>query len=323
MQVKASVRANGKRSAEVSKTATPSRRTPKTLRSILLATDFSKAAAHAGLRAAQLPLTSGCKITVLHAARSEAEAKDEYFRQRLAADAESLGEALLAAGVSSPRVATTIAVGKPSEVIVRSIHEVDMLVLGRHGAGGLSEFLLGSTAERVVHAATAPVLVVGPKRLTPYRRVIVGVDLSPTSLTALELAMTLVPDGSVEIVYVYERLIERALLRSGCPLDEIAERRAEAKRDAVEALATFLEPLGDATADCTRVVRADDPRVALLNQATRRRADLLVVGARRQSQLTSVLLGSVATTVLRHAECDVLVVPGTKKPPPSRRARVP
>ena len=39
-------------------------------------------------------------------------------------------------------------------------HDVDIIVMGTHGRGGLAHFLMGSVAERVVRTAPCPVLTV-------------------------------------------------------------------------------------------------------------------------------------------------------------------
>ncbi|MFP4530359.1 MAG: universal stress protein [Halodesulfurarchaeum sp.] len=55
--------------------------------------------------------------------------------------------------------------GRPSQQIVEYADEIgaDLIVMGTHGRGGLDRLLLGSVAERVVRAASAPVMTVqGP-----------------------------------------------------------------------------------------------------------------------------------------------------------------
>lgn len=42
-------------------------------------------------------------------------------------------------------------------------HEIDLIVMGTHGATGFSHLLLGSVAEKVVRLADCPVLTVHPK----------------------------------------------------------------------------------------------------------------------------------------------------------------
>jgi nucleotide-binding universal stress UspA family protein len=64
-----------------------------------------------------------------------------------------------AAGVP---VETHLVEGSPSREIVRFAEEceVDAIVMGTHGRGGIDRLLLGSVAERVVRAATVPVTTV-------------------------------------------------------------------------------------------------------------------------------------------------------------------
>lgn len=50
------------------------------------------------------------------------------------------------------------------------------------------------------------------------------------------------------------------------------------------------------------------PADALVDEANRLGADLIIVGTRGRGALTSILLGSVSTKVVQHAPCDVLVV---------------
>ena len=50
--------------------------------------------------------------------------------------------------------------GFPPEVIVKEAADgYDLLVMGTHGRTGIGRVLLGSVTERVLHAATIPVLV--------------------------------------------------------------------------------------------------------------------------------------------------------------------
>jgi nucleotide-binding universal stress UspA family protein len=47
---------------------------------------------------------------------------------------------------------------------------VDLIAMATHGRGGAARMLLGSTAERVIRASTAPVLVVHPQRMpSPWK----------------------------------------------------------------------------------------------------------------------------------------------------------
>lgn len=66
------------------------------------------------------------------------------------------------AGEAGVDVDTHIIEGSPSREIVRFAEEceVDCIVMGTHGRGGIDRLLLGSVAERVVRAAGVPVTTV-------------------------------------------------------------------------------------------------------------------------------------------------------------------
>jgi len=51
-----------------------------------------------------------------------------------------------------------------------------------------------------------------------------------------------------------------------------------------------------------------DPRHALLEAASAEKADLIVLGSHGRSGLAKLLIGSVASHVVTHAPCNVLVV---------------
>jgi nucleotide-binding universal stress UspA family protein len=51
-----------------------------------------------------------------------------------------------------------------------------------------------------------------------------------------------------------------------------------------------------------------DPRHALLEAAVEEKADLIVLGSHGRSGLSKLLIGSVASHVVTHAHCNVLVV---------------
>jgi len=60
--------------------------------------------------------------------------------------------------------------------------------------------------------------------------------------------------------------------------------------------------------DATAKMSPSDPRGALIDAAKHLPADLVVVGSHGRSGLTKFLLGSVATHVVTHSPCSVLVV---------------
>jgi nucleotide-binding universal stress UspA family protein len=73
--------------------------------------------------------------------------------------AEALADAR-AGGLAEVR--TQSALGEPASEIVRvaAEHGVDQIVMGTHGRGAVGSLLIGSVAQRVLHQARVPVLLV-------------------------------------------------------------------------------------------------------------------------------------------------------------------
>ena len=64
------------------------------------------------------------------------------------------------------KVESFLRVGYPfDEIVLMANHfDIDLIIIGSHGRGGISRLLVGSTAERVVEHAPCPVLVVKGSR---------------------------------------------------------------------------------------------------------------------------------------------------------------
>jgi nucleotide-binding universal stress UspA family protein len=85
------------------------------------------------------------------------ERAQRAMQERLLADA--LADAR-AGGLRDVR--TQSALGEPASEIVRvaTEHGVDQIVMGTHGRGAIAALLIGSVAQRVLHLARVPVLLV-------------------------------------------------------------------------------------------------------------------------------------------------------------------
>lgn len=141
------------------------------------------------------------------------------------------------------------------------------------------------------------------------KRIVVGVDMSPSSLRALDTAVeeaslrraeleivTVLPPGSFAPLY------------GELPAQEVDARMDEAERAARAALDEALAKL-DGPAPIKTTVHARTGIVAeeVLTQA--KGADLLVVGTRGAGGFTRMITGSVSSAVVHHTDCPVLIVP--------------
>lgn len=74
---------------------------------------------------------------------------------------KAAGDTVAALEPGTPvHVRTTVATGRPSQVLLDASDGATLLVVGARGAGAWSRLLLGSTSTEVVHHARVPVTVV-------------------------------------------------------------------------------------------------------------------------------------------------------------------
>ncbi|GAB3225192.1 universal stress protein [Glycomyces halotolerans] len=135
------------------------------------------------------------------------------------------------------------------------------------------------------------------------RRIVVGVDGSPSSIQALKWALTQAEatDSTVEAVRTWEIPTDYGMAAIMFPGEGFAEAAQEALAEAVEK-ATGGQPNPRLEQKVVEGHAAD----ALLKQAEL--ADLLVVGSRGHGGFVGALLGSVSQYCIQHAKCPVVVV---------------
>jgi len=284
----------------------------RALGNVLVATDFSAAAARAVERAAQLPIGPGSALTVLHVLPPGCRPEERADAERQLGNAMSAVVAAAArAGRRELDAFPRLVEGTPFVEIVRTARHGrnDLVVVGRHGRRRFRDLLIGSTAERVIRKGDTSILVVASAPRGPYARPLVAVDCSDAAGGALELAWRLAEpvDQALEVVLAFQPPApEGAILRARFSAGEALQLRQDAQRAAEAAVDAFLagrEPVTPAAA----VVREGDARCVILDLAAERDSDLLALGTHGRSGLAHMLLGSVAEAVIRAASCDVLV----------------
>ena len=135
-------------------------------KSVLVGVDFGDASARALTIASVVASGFGARLQVLHAERFEpppyftVEQIGQLEAQRHAAAASAAAHlAQFARRVSGTDVESSVADRPAVDAILDQATTVDLVALGTHGRRGPGRWWLGSVAERVVRAATVPVLV--------------------------------------------------------------------------------------------------------------------------------------------------------------------
>jgi nucleotide-binding universal stress UspA family protein len=139
---------------------------------ILVPIDFSPPSDAALEYARTIASRFGASLHVLHVAQDPYQAfySTEVFvpdieglREEIAAESlKRLKERLRPSDATDLHATADVVIGTPAWSIVEyaSGHEIDLIVMGTHGRGGMSHLLMGSVAERVVRTAACPVLTV-------------------------------------------------------------------------------------------------------------------------------------------------------------------
>lgn len=210
--------------------------------------------------------------------------------------------------VLGPTAAVDIDVrtGDPAQLLaaVAEKHDASLVVsgLGRHRI--VERLLSDETALAIVRASDKPVLAVPEDFAAVPDSAVVGIDFSDASLHAAQLAVTfLASTATIYLVNVAPREDVLSMLTGGFAAYE------ERARAALESVAAHL-----AISPRMHVqphVREGDPGSQLLHYADELDAGLISVGTRGRGFVKRLLLGSVATKVIRASPIPVLTVPAT------------
>jgi nucleotide-binding universal stress UspA family protein len=138
-----------------------------------------------------------------------------------------------------------------------------------------------------------------------YKRIVLAVDLvEPTSAPkGLAQAIELAQMGAGELRLVNVQPVIPATFMEYVPVDFDVEQETRAK----EALDVILGSIDLPAERKSAATRAGGIYHELLQEASEWDADLIVVGSHRPV-MSDYLLGSNAKTIVRHAQCSVLVV---------------
>ena len=308
--------------------------TKLTLRHILVPMDFSGYARQALTCAVPLARKHRAKISLVHVAQTPVAMRTTpdgglvmpVNPARLVGVAtrhlEDLAAQLLPREL---RGRTMVREGNAAHEVVGAARtsKADLIVLSNTGRSGLKRLLLGSTAERIVRHAHCPVLTVRrhmdaaakrllalqpplyPKHL-PWRRILVPLDFSLTSLRALKIGVPLAKQSGARLLLLtvvepnpYAAGMEGAVLVEP---DAVITKRV---RRQLPQVARRFVPKSIRTTTLVGHGRAAD---VIVKTAQGKGVDLIVLATHGHTGLDRLLMGSTAEQVVRTAKCPVFVV---------------
>lgn len=185
----------------------------------------------------------------------------------------------------------------------------EMMVVGCRGQSAVARALLGSVSSGLVRHAQCPVAVIHDDNalaaVSSQAPVVVGIDGSPTSELATEIAFTEASRRGVELValHAWSDMGPLEFGRPGHAPVEWANLEAREEEVLAERLSGYQERFPDVAV--RRVVVSDRPAARLLQQAES--AQLVVVGSRGRGGFAGMLLGSVSRALVNYARIPVIV----------------
>ena len=226
-----------------------------------------------------------------------------------------------------PRVETIVRWGNPAEEIIKEVNNnsASLVVMGAKGLTDPLSFRLGSVAQTVMKHARASVLLVREKSATTERR------LSGRSKTTTISRVLLATDGSKYSDVVaqflldlpsphYSQVIVVTALQSHLAawvktptLDfqtnqELLARLQEAEENEARKITSKAEKQFQSKGYKTAsIVKRGGAAESILAVAKEYSPDIIALGSRGLAGIESLLLGSVAERIARHANCSVLI----------------
>jgi nucleotide-binding universal stress UspA family protein len=214
------------------------------------------------------------------------------------------------------QVQTSFLAQSPADALVEASKRASMVVLGSRGHGSFSELLLGSVAWRVTSCAAGPVVLVRPGEIVgrvARGPVLVGVDGSENSRQALAFAFEEASSRRTSLIAVTVWALPHA---EGLAIGRdwparAADWQQEMEMDAARILSEALAGTGQEHPDVSVsevVVHGLNVPQTLLEVASAKNADLIVVGARGTHAFAELMLGAVGVQLSQHADRTISVV---------------
>jgi nucleotide-binding universal stress UspA family protein len=264
---------------------------------LLVAIDFSRCSEAVLPYARSLAQQYDSTLFLVHVISPEVLALDPSAAETAHAQAERLMEDLKTSGqLEGVRYKRILGEGETWEGLNRLIEEegIALLIVGTHGRTGLKKLVLGSVAESIFRRSPRPVLTIGPRVSAEARRearigrILFATDLKPDSAAPALYAASLAHDHGASLTMLH-------VVEKGQPVPEPHELLDLLPEDL--ALLHAPEPL----------IETGDPVDVVVNKSASLDADLIVMGARRQTRRAAHFT-DVPYSVMCEAPCPVLTV---------------
>ncbi|WP_395736840.1 universal stress protein [Prosthecobacter sp.] len=299
-----------------------------TLKTILVAVDFSTGSRAALDQASRIARLQGASLHVLHVVNSDAvatlaDSREATYETQATTASEGAKAALIVWMSHSQTPAdtqTTIAVGTPLHEILEHVRSLkaDLLVAGIAGAGN-TPFGAGSISGKLARKSPSRVLLVRADHPQPFRKIVACIDYSETSREVVAAARRIAVKDSASVDFLHVWQEPRVAAPSGefwmestypALVFSPAERQQHLE-NLRKGLHEFVKDAAQGIQSTEVLKEASNYGNGIADHAQECHADLIIVGGKGRTNLRYVLLGSTAERLLKRMPCSVLVIKPT------------
>ena len=288
---------------------------------ILVAMDFSAHSEAAFLQAVWLARTQGASIVLVHtlpdlrqvAHRASALAKLDLLQgegEIFQREVRQVSDAKMRQLIQKHRaedldIKVETLLGEPFVELIHAVQSegYDLVLAGTRGMAGWQQFLVGSTASRLIRKCPASVWVVKDEHIGPPKVVLTATDFSTVGWKAVKRGALIAKyaKASMHLLHVIdEGDIPKSLFdsKSRQEIIDSVERR----------LYDGLESSGVDRDDITLHLSTGTPWQEVARLSKHLSVDLIAMGTVGRNGIPGLLLGNTAEKVLNTCDCSILAV---------------
>jgi nucleotide-binding universal stress UspA family protein len=303
------------------------------IKKIIWATDGSRESEEALNYAVFVAKKFGSKIIGISVIPMSDQLINDYFRKskgevhtwavkvdkKLESKLSSISVELASQGV---KFKGAVLEGEPNKEIIglAQREKADLIVMGKRGHGLIDKILIGNNTLKVLRGSPIPVLAVRKRdKESPVdiRNILVPLDITEKADSALNYAIGLAEriNARISVLYVFRldtyaaleipphvlaNLVEELLAFSST---ELTKRVKEAKL----IYATKNKEINRLEIKA-EVIRGISPLMTIVDYATSKNTDLIVINSHGRKGVKKFFLGSVAEKVIQESPCAVLAL---------------
>jgi nucleotide-binding universal stress UspA family protein len=267
------------------------------------------------------PASTGENATLTNAEASDHGGKISAQKERAQKYVDQVAMTFIGGSVG---VEASVVVGHPAQAIVQAAAEkTDALIaMSTHGRTGIGRWLLGSVADKVLHASETPLLLIRGREDSPSEgSAPISEVLVPLLDGSMEGEQALAPATELaKAMGVPVHLIRSVPLTSSymsdlggsegfAGLDTVFEAAAQEAEEYL--LAKTAEVRQTGVPEVTGTALQGFPAAQVIDFAAEHKASITVMSTHGRSGVGRWLLGSVTDRVVRHSSEPVLIIRAT------------